>query len=65
MVIIEIEVGATVPINFHGMLTCACLLLSHGQLISSWHSQEMDMHSFTIEKKLDLNSLFKDIMEDK
>ena len=63
MVIIEIEVGATVPINFQGMLTCVHLLLSHSRFISSWHSQEMDMHSFTTEK-LDLNSPFKDIMED-
>ena len=63
MVIKEIEVGATVLINFQGMLTCACLLLSHSQLISSWHFQEMDVHSFAIGK-LDLNSPFKDIMED-
>ena len=63
VVIIEIELGATVPINFQGMLTCVHLLLSHGQLISIWHSQEMDVHFFTIAK-LDLNSLLKDIMED-
>ena len=57
VVIIEIDVGATVPNIFQGMLSCVCLLLSHGQLISIWHSQEMDVHSFIIEK-LDLNSPF-------
>ena len=46
-----------------GMLTCVHLLLSHSQLISIWHSQDMGVHSFTIEK-LDLNSPFKDIMMD-
>ena len=45
------------------MLTSPHLLLSHGQLITSWHSQEMVVHSFTIEK-LDLNPPFKDIMKD-
>ena len=55
--------GATVSQLNSGMLTCAHLLLSHNQFICIWHSQEMDVHSFTIEK-LDLNSPFKDIMED-
>ena len=63
VIIKEIEVGVTVPINFQRMLTCACLLLSHSWLISSWHSQEMDVDSLTLGK-LDLNSPFKDIMED-
>ena len=40
------DVGATVPI-FQGMLTSLHLLLSHGQLISIWHSQEMVVHSYT------------------
>ena len=63
VVIIANDVGATVPINFDHANKSARLFLSHGQLITSWHSQEMVVHSFTIEK-LDLNSPFKDIMED-
>ena len=46
VVIIENDVGTTVPINFL-MLTSLHLLLSHGQLISSWHAQEMVVHSYT------------------
>ena len=59
----EIGGGTNVPIKFRDANLCM-LLLSHSWLICIWHSQEMDVHSFTIEK-LDLNSPFKDIMDDK